>query len=48
MHHYDAIDSNADKKVLVGFDNEGFAEGSDNGWTVCMYVFMYVCMYVCM
>ena len=44
MHHYDTIDSIADKKVLVGSDNEGLVEGSDNGWIVCMYVC--VCVYV--
>ena len=38
MHHYDTTISIANKKVLVGSDNDGFAEGSDNGWIVCMYV----------
>ena len=48
MHHYDTIDSIADKKVLVGSDNEGFVEGSDNGWIVCMYVcvYVFVCIYL--
>ena len=47
MHHYDTIDSIADKKVLVGSDNEGLVEGSDNGWIVCMYVCVYVFVCVC-
>ena len=36
MHHYDTTISITNKKVLVGSNNEGFAEGFNNGmyvWT---------------